>query len=197
MSNRRIEKKSEPRLRFRPKSRKIVELLLYLAHKKPGVDHYTACKLVYLADLAHLNKYGRPIVSDAHTAMEWGPVASRAYELLQEKPASMEDAGLKALPFELEKLDKVIVIVGPKRAVDKQFFSRSDLGVFDEVLAKYGELSFGELHDQTSQHVGYKIAWENKGERRKSAPIAYDDMLTEAASKEEYIDEIAPLSHKI
>ncbi len=197
MNNQLGDQKRNPRLRFRPKTRKLVELLLYLAHKKPGVDHYRACKLVYLSDLKHFNKYGRPLVSDAHAAMEWGPVASKAYEILQGQPAAMLDAGLESLPFKTEKLDRQIIISEPKRAVDKNFFSRSDLEVFDAVLAEFGDYSFGQLHDVTSQHFAYKNAWDSKPERRKTAPMSYDDMLEETAAKEEFIDEIAPLSHKM
>ena len=38
-------------LKFHPKFDKIVELLLYLAHKRPDADKYQAVKFFYLADL--------------------------------------------------------------------------------------------------------------------------------------------------
>src|ERR1700688_4962714 len=41
-------------LEYRPKIEKIVELLLYLAHKRPGADKYQAVKFFCLADREHL-----------------------------------------------------------------------------------------------------------------------------------------------
>jgi uncharacterized phage-associated protein len=185
------------RLKFRPKLRKIAELLLYLSHKKQGVDHYKACKLIYLADWAHLNRYGRPMIGDMHRAMEWGPVATKTYELLKGEVSAMKDAGLEALPFETKKLDKIVHIGAPKRAVDHKFFSRSDLEVFDQVLIEYGDLTFAQLHDATSKHFAYRNAWEHKAKAQKSAPMGYDDILEESAAKEEYIDEISSVSQKM
>ena len=43
-------------LTFRPKIDKIIEALLYLAHKRPGADKYQAVKFFYLADRDHLSK---------------------------------------------------------------------------------------------------------------------------------------------
>jgi hypothetical protein len=61
-------------LKFRPKTEKIVELMLYLAHKRPDADKYQAVKFFYLADREHLIRYGRPITFENYYAMEYGPV---------------------------------------------------------------------------------------------------------------------------
>jgi hypothetical protein len=99
---------------------KIVELLLYLSHKRQHVDHYKACKLVYLADWVHLNQYGRPIAADVPRAMQFGPVATKSYELLKRNPAALKEAGVDDLPLETKQLDKIIYIGAPKRAVQQQ-----------------------------------------------------------------------------
>jgi uncharacterized phage-associated protein len=184
------------RLRFRPKLDKIVELLLYLAHKKQHVDHYKACKLVYLGDWAHLNKYGRPITADTPKAMEYGPVATNSYELLKRNKTVMKAAGIDDLPFETKQLDKVIIVGAPKRAFDRDLFSRSDLEVFDWVLTEYGDLTFDQLHEITSKHFAYRNAWENRGTKR-SAIMSFDDAVEENAQKADYIDDIAPVAHKM
>ena len=191
------ETKKPPRLKFKPKVRKLTELLLYLSHKKQHVDHYKACKLVYLADWLHLNKFGRPLIGDTHKATPFGPVAAKTRELLGAEPQAMKEAGLDGLPFETGSLDGIIQIGAPKRAVDHKFFSRSDLEVFDDVLARYGDLTFAELHELTSRHFAYRNAWDNKPQQRRSAPISYDDMLEESAVKDGYIEEIGSVSHKM
>jgi hypothetical protein len=129
--------------------------------------------------------------------MAYGPVATKTYELLKEEQRAMTEAGLQTLPFETKKLDKVIYIGAPKQAVDRNFFSRSDLEVFDAILTEYGELTFDQLHDETSKHFAYRNAWAGKPAARNSAAISYDDMLEESAAKEDYIDEISPVSQKM
>ena len=42
-----------------------------------------ALKLVFFADRYHLRRYGRPVVRDKYKAMEYGPVASTAYDLIE------------------------------------------------------------------------------------------------------------------
>jgi Protein of unknown function (DUF4065) len=66
--------KASMALKFRPKTEKIVELMLYLAHKRPDADKYQAVKFFYLADREHLIRYGRPITFENYYAMEYGPV---------------------------------------------------------------------------------------------------------------------------
>ena len=81
-------------LRFRPKVEKIVELLLYLAHKRPGADKYQAVKFFYLADRAHLNRYGRPISFEKYYAMSYGPVGSTVLDLLNGNLGPAKEAGI-------------------------------------------------------------------------------------------------------
>jgi hypothetical protein len=89
-------------LTFRPKLEKIVELLLYLAHKRAGADKYQAVKFFYLADREHFKPHGRPLTFDNYYALSYGPVASNALDLLHKKPWMLQRAGIKELPFETE-----------------------------------------------------------------------------------------------
>src|SRR5271169_2700439 len=130
-------------LDFRPKLDKIVELLLYLAHVRPDADKYQAVKFFYLADREHLNRHGRPITHEAYFALPYGPVASKAMDLLEEDHWTMTEAGIETLPFETERTmrdDRPITYIrAPKREVNRALFSKSDLKVFDEIIMKYGE----------------------------------------------------------
>ncbi len=82
-------------LKFRPKIGKIVELLLYLAHKRPGADKYQAVKFLYLADKEHFSRYGRPITFEDYYALWYGPVASNALDLLNQKRWAFERAHIE------------------------------------------------------------------------------------------------------
>lgn len=178
---------------FRPKPEKIVELLLYLAHKRPGADHYQAVKFFYLADKLHLNRYGRPITFERYCALPYGPVASIALDLLKGDSKALQAAKIKELPFETRKLDKIIYMKEPKRAVDYDLFSKSDLMVFDEILRKYGKYNFDQLYRLTHSHAAYKNAWSTRG-TLKSVPMKYEDMIEESAEKAEMVDELSVMA---
>src|SRR5436190_7723614 len=89
-------------LEFKPKYDKIVELLLYLAHKRPDADKYQAVKFFYLADREHINRYGRPISFEKYYAMSYGPVASTVLDLLNGNLGPAKSAGINELPFTVE-----------------------------------------------------------------------------------------------
>lgn len=181
-------------LRFKPKYDKILELLLYLAHRRPGADHYQAVKFLYLADRAHLNAYGRPITYERYCALPYGPVASSALALLKNSEGELARFGINALPFRLEKLDRVVYIREPLREVDYERFSKSDLKIFDAVLEEHGRKNFGELHDLTHAHFAYANAWNKRPVGKKSVLMRYEDMLDESSIKAEYIADIEPVA---
>ena len=63
---------------FKPKLDKVIELLLYLAHKRPGADKYQASKFFYFADREHLARFGRPISYEPYFALWYGPSQPRS-----------------------------------------------------------------------------------------------------------------------
>ena len=73
-------------LKFNAKLDKVVELLLYLAQKCPGIDKYQASKFFYLADREHLARYGRPMSFEPYYALWYGPVPTHALDLLEKDP---------------------------------------------------------------------------------------------------------------
>lgn len=187
-------------LAFRPNLEKIVELLLYLAHKKPGSDKYQAVKFLYLADRQHLIQYGRPITYEEYFALPYGPVASKAKDLLERDQWTMHRAGLRELPFATERVERpgpdqthLLIIREPYREVDFDVFSKSDLRIFDEVLARYGDLDFDALYRLTHNHFAYKHAWRNRGASRR-APMTYDDMIESAELREKIVSDIGPVA---
>jgi uncharacterized phage-associated protein len=185
-------------LDFRPKIDKIVELLLYLAHVRPNADKYQAVKFFYLADREHLNRYGRPITHEAYFALPYGPVASKAMDLLEEDHWTMTEAGIETLPFEIERTkqdDKPITYIrAPKREVNRALFSKSDLKVFDDIIEKYGKSSFEELFEITHDHYAYKKAWKNRRPGSKRSQMFYEDMIEDRSLRESVIENIGPFA---
>jgi uncharacterized phage-associated protein len=192
-------------LKFRPKLDKIVELLLYLAHKRPGADKYQAVKFLYLADKEHFARYGRPITFDDYFALWYGPVASNALDLLHQQAVVMRRAGINALPFNVETgtikrkngtYTETVYIREPLREVNNDLFSQSDLAVFDSVLAKYGDASFDDLFNETHKHFAYSNAWENRrhGDR---AQMYYDEMVDDEQRRKDLIEDLSPVAAKM
>jgi uncharacterized phage-associated protein len=185
---------------FKPKYDKIVELLLYLAHKRPGADKYQAVKFFYLADREHLARYGRPITFERYVALSYGPVASNTLNFLNKDKTTFRQAKIKSLPFETEigqmKSGKETTYIRkPLREVDTTLFSKSDLKVFDEILAKYRDATFDELYNLTHEHLAYVLAWRQRRPfYAKSADMYYDEMIEDEAKRAALVEDISSVS---
>jgi uncharacterized phage-associated protein len=189
-------------LNFRPKIEKIVELLLYLAHKRPNADKYQAVKFFYLADREHLRRYGRPITFDNYYALWFGPVASNALDILNEQRDALESVGISKLPFEMEigtvktksgKDAQTTFIRKPLREVNLDMFSESDVEVFDEVLAKYGDASFDDLFRLTHNHFAYDHAWRTR-RHGDHAEMLYEEMIDDEKLRETMVEDLGPIA---
>lgn len=153
-------------------------------------------KFLYLADKAHLNKYGRPITFERYCALPYGPVASTALDLLKGEKEPLQKIGISELPFETQQLDKIVYIRTPKRSVNYNVFSKSDIATFDSVLSEYGDKTFGELFAITHEHFAYNNAWNSRGSK-KSIPISYEDMIDEGASKASRVEQLEEVGHRM
>src|SRR5690606_9928660 len=87
-------------IRFRTNPEKALEVILWFASKREGIDFHSILKLLFFADKYHLNGYGRPIVGDQYKALPYGPVAQTTYDILKREPLVLEELGLEELPFE-------------------------------------------------------------------------------------------------
>ena len=57
-----------------------------------GTNLNAILKLLFFAEVDHLNRYGRPIVGDRYYARQWGPVPETTYDLLKEEPLLIQEA---------------------------------------------------------------------------------------------------------
>ena len=190
-------------LTFRPKLDKIIELLLYLAHKRPGADKYQAVKFFYLADREHFRLYGRPITFDHYYALWYGPVGSNALDLLNGASPALLGASEKVLPFRTEKgtvkaksgkETETTFIREPLRPVNLEIFSKSDLQVFDKILSKFGNASFDDLFNRTHKHFAYLNAWEHRRYGGDRAEMFYDEMVEDEPRRADLVEDISPIA---
>ena len=172
-------------IEFKPRTETIIEVVLYLAHKGIPLDRYKLVKLVYLADITHLNRHWRMITNDKMVAMKNGPVPSTLYDILRKRKRRGVDYG--DMPFDYVTKGDRHYIENPKREIKRKLFSKSDLRVLDEIFDQYGTSSFGELYDLTHAHIGFQKAWQSRG-NRWSKPILVEDLLDDGPGKAEWVD---------
>lgn len=180
--------KSDEFIRYKPNIKKIIEVMLYITRKLSSVDRYKLVKLIYLADVKHLNEYWRPITYDSMIAMKNGPVPSATYNILKrDKRFTSYNIDYDDLPFDFINLGKHDGVGNPKREVNTKIFSKSDLEVLDCIIDEYKDASFQDLYDLTHKHIGYKRAWESRGDN-KGNPIRYEDLVEESWFKADLVD---------
>jgi hypothetical protein len=183
-------------LEFKPKYDKIVELLLYLAHKRPGADKYQAVKFFYLADREHLIRYGRPISFETYYALSYGPVASTVLDLLNGDAWVLKNVGIEKLPFETEVTDKTTIIGKPLRDVNTELFSKTDFAIFDEIIARYKDATFDDLFKATHDHYAWRNAW-NTRRQGKRAEMYYDEMIDDEQKRAALLEDLLPVASKM
>lgn len=170
---------------MQPNLRRILEAILVLieeaGQKGAAVTQYEVAKAIFLADVDHLNKYGRPVTFDNYVAMRFGPVPRQTYDML--KPAyvprrelsdswplwdreSAPECGPKAFKF-----------VRPRRPANRKLLSKSDVSALCEALDVVKSLGFAGLRDHTHKHPAYVKAWKGDGDR-KAYDIDYSLLLS-------------------
>lgn len=152
---------------------KAIELILYVASRLPDgkSTFHTISKILYFADLCHLDRYGRLISDDNYVAMKHGPVPSAIYDLMKKNPFRGIDKLSEGI-FDLEGY-----IVRPLRQPDKEYLSKSEVECLDETLSEYGRMNFGELSKES-----HRDAWKEADE---NDAIKLEDMINMLPHRDE------------
>lgn len=146
------------------KARNVTQWLL---KRHVQLDHIKVLKLVVLADLEHLARYGRPIVGGPYFALEHGPVASELYDDL--KLGASGGLGTEAISVGS-------YVVRSLAELDEDYLSESDLEVLSEIEAKYGAWDSYRLSKLTHSLDAWKKNYKgNNGSYR----IPYEDFVQE------------------
>ena len=187
---------------LRPNHRKILEAILYLIENASArslyVTQYDIVKSLFVADLFHLEKYGRPVTFDNYSAMEFGPVPREAYDML--KP-SYDGKRFFGDPWPLwDRMQsprdgkKAFKFINPKRPSNPNRLSESDLDELRDALTIVKQLGFGGLVDWTHKNPSYVAAWKPAG-GKGSYPMEYallsncleDDMVADLAHASKFM----------
>jgi len=148
---------------------KTLQSLLYICSKAPLTDLIHILKILYFAELHHLEKYGRLICGNTYARMQFGPVPSEAYDILKAingkrdnyfsttNPTLIDEA-LKMLRVEtINQVPQFYPTMKPK----EEIFSRSDIESFNWAIQEVGTLDFPALKDKSHDQL-WSLTSNNK-----------------------------------
>ncbi len=174
--------------------KKSIQVLNFFARKEGGsINKMKAIKLIWLADRAHLRKYGRPITNDRYYAMQYGPVPSNTKDLCECDNIFLGEA-------EKKERDKYInphhnnIKYDSLNEVNDDFFSETDLEILDEIYEVFGKYEHYYLADNISHIFPEWKKHENEiikcGESR--VEMDYEDFFENPAEGDGYFNKIDP-----
>jgi len=168
---------------FNTNSEKMLNALLYILRKKPGIELYNIMKVIFSAEKYHLNIYARPVYGDRYEAWEYGPVPVFLRQLLKVE---------SNMPFYKSSTHGFVATAAP----NMDMFSQTDIEALDHGIAEYAELSFQEVCDKSHAITAWK-----KYEKRVKAGIQhvaidYDDLI-ESEQIREYLLDLGSLTLKM
>lgn len=188
-TSQRGERIGEMSIRFKTNIHKALEVILWFANQRNGIDFHAILKLLFFAEKLHINQYGRPIVGDSYKALPYGPVGQTTYDLLKLDPLALESLQLdEETPFSVQGGHHV----HPKRPPNLARLSESDVEALESVWATYGGRSFKELTDLSHAHPAYRRA--QAADRRK---MLYEDFLEGDAATEARIADLAAVAPRM
>lgn len=185
-----------------PSVSRALNAILFLIHeaREQGkrVTQYDIVKSLFLADRAHLNKYGRPVTFDNYVAMKDGPVPSFSYDLAKGAAGALRQAGLSGTPWRREPAPehgpRAFHYLDPVFAVDENVLSESDFEELRNALIVVKTLGFHQIRKLTHEDRAYLDAWEDNGGSARY-PMSYALLLDEQNDK--LAQELAFLSKHI
>jgi uncharacterized phage-associated protein len=175
-------------IKFRVNVRKALEVILWFAEKRPGIDFHAILKLLFFADKYHLNQWGRPIVGDRYEAAPYGPIAQTTYDILRRDPLALELLQMPDLPFEV----RGGYLVTGHRPPDLHKLSESDVEALEAAWNKYSHLDFNGLTNASHKHPAYR-----KAEKEGRQQMNYADFLDEKNASPEVLADLEESAHRM
>jgi len=174
-------------VRYIPSVAKALEVILWLAERKSGIDLIHLVKSAFYADKYHVAQYGRPITGDIYRAAWFGPLPQVIYGLLRHEPMEMLALGTNGpLPFKIDDAYRVY----PERGPNMSKLSASDIEALELGIKEVDGTSFDELVARTHRDPAYLNAFAGAMDYRDFIP--QDD--PKRKEKISYLEEVAPFA---
>ena len=146
-------------MNFKFNKEKAVEMMIYIVSKVGNCDKHELMKTCFFSDLNHLENYGRPVTGNTYIKMNYGPVPSEVYNMIQrplpdENYISVNGYNLTAMrDANLKKLSKSDI-----KSIDYAIELLSDMGFQERTEISHGHawqsaelnknISFGLILDE-------------------------------------------------
>ena len=141
---------------------KALSALAFIASERPGFSAFFVSKIMFYAEKAHINAYGRPVLGDNYVKMQDGPVPSKIKNYVDEKwhkvkkPAHFEDF------VTINHGEWVSWLYRGKQVSDFALLSDSDKDCLREAIAFCEPKSKEELSDLTHLEKSWLNARPNR-----------------------------------
>ena len=160
-----------PQVRLQPNRQKIAEAILFLIEEAERastiITQYEIVKSIFVSDIFHLKKFGRPVSFDNYVAMEFGPVPSETYDMLKPAYAGARYFGADWPLWQREKApergSRTYKYMQAARPANRRKLSESDMIELAEARKIVGTLGFRGVVDWTHKHKSYASAWVADG----------------------------------
>jgi len=126
---------------------------------------YPVMKMLYLADKRHLQEFGRFIAGDEYCAMQQGPVASCAYDMMKRVKDGLPkgdalDVALDAFEYLPDHQIKL------RHRPDIDELSESEVSCLQAIVAAYKDVGKWAVREM-SHDDAWKEAWDRRGDEAR------------------------------
>lgn len=151
-----------------PNGPRVREALVHVIHLADEMGarptQFEVLKTLFLADRAHLNRYGRLITFDQYVAMKDGPVPSLAYDVLKEAIGPLEEAGITEPLWRTKAgFGKRVHFFGAVRGASEDVLSESDMEELDAAFKEVRRLGYDLVWAHVHKDRAYLEAWPKRG----------------------------------
>ncbi|HHK8423404.1 TPA: Panacea domain-containing protein [Photobacterium damselae] len=151
-------------IKFKYNKEKAVEMMIYIVSKVNSCDKHQLMKTCFFADLNHLENYGRPVTGNKYIKMNYGPVPSEVYGMIQ-RPLP-EEHYIQVDGYYLRAL----------REANIKKLSKSDIKSIDYAIELLSDMDF-----QARTEVSHGHAWQSA---ELNQAISFEAMLEEIGDKD-------------
>ena len=175
-------------IRFRFDQDKVMNALAFFSRNGVAdLDQMKSSKLLFLADRAHLLRYGRTITGDTYVCMEHGPVPSITRDLLNARFADDPDDVSMREYFDVQRSAAYPQLIC-RHEPDLDVFSDSDIEVLKEIAETYGKKTAWQLRDLTHDFPEIEAALAARSAAKRNAiPIPFESFFDPSAPMIELI----------
>ncbi len=144
------------KIEFQVNMQRMLETVCWFANRDTGKELtiHSLMKLLFFADVEHLNKYYVPIFGGHYMAMKYGPVHYELYNTIKNNYPPILETGIE-LPF-----DVIGHHVKAHRPPNLMKFSDDNERYLEMSWQEHSGKNFMELTNESHEYKAWEKAWE-------------------------------------